>query len=404
MRNQALKRLFVVLLLALGFGAGILVAVPAGAVIDQVTSEPAPQIGDDSNALSSVSCVSETFCAAVGIHQTGLGAQPVFMSWNGTAWTLANSVSLSSTSSYLESISCSSAVSCVAVGRTYDEVAAAQTLTMSWDGTIWSVITSPNANSDTNVLNSVSCTSSSACLAVGNYFDGSIYQSLVMSWNGSTWSMVASPNPGTSGNHFASVSCISATSCVVVGSYGTDTVSLSMALSWDGTEWTTAMIANLPVDVNQLASVSCTSPTFCVAVGVFDDSGINKSLTIRWDGNSWTTSTPPNSGDEANFLTSVSCVSPTMCIAAGFYEVSFPYFRTLLQQWDGTTWSILNSPNSSSSINYLQGISCSSPVTCVAVGEFLDDNTSLNQSLTLLMNGSVPPTPPTDPIAPSFTG
>jgi len=48
------------------------------------------------------------------------------------------------------------------------------TLTEHWNGTAWSIVTSPNA-SQGNVLSGVTCTSASDCWAVGEYSNGSSY-------------------------------------------------------------------------------------------------------------------------------------------------------------------------------------------------------------------------------------
>jgi hypothetical protein len=40
---------------------------------------------------------------------------------------------------------------------------------------------------------------------------------LVMVWNGTVWSIVPSPNPGTIEDELFSVSCVSVSDCVAVG-------------------------------------------------------------------------------------------------------------------------------------------------------------------------------------------
>jgi hypothetical protein len=87
---------------------------------------------------------------------------------------------------------------------------------MVWDGTVWSIVPSPNAGTSDNVLNSVSCVSASDCVAVG-YTDTVAYETLVMVWDGIDWSIVPSPNAGTSDDALNSVSCVSAADCVAVG-------------------------------------------------------------------------------------------------------------------------------------------------------------------------------------------
>ena len=65
----------------------------------------------------------------------------------------------------MNSVSCTSATNCVAVGHfdtgpTGDQVA--HTLIETWDGTSWTIATSPDVGTVTNDLRSVSCTSLSS--------------------------------------------------------------------------------------------------------------------------------------------------------------------------------------------------------------------------------------------------
>ncbi len=68
-------------------------------------------------------------------------------------------------------------------------------------------------------LSGVSCTSTSACAAVGSYADstGNIV-TLAEQWNGTSWQVQSTPNPaGATTSILNGVSCTSATSCTAVG-------------------------------------------------------------------------------------------------------------------------------------------------------------------------------------------
>jgi hypothetical protein len=90
-------------------------------------------------------------------------------------------------------------------------------LVMVWNGSVWSITSSPNAGSSDNLLVSVSCVSASDCVAVGYTYTGSAIETLTIVWNGSVWSITSSPNAGTSDDALNSVSCVSASDCVAVG-------------------------------------------------------------------------------------------------------------------------------------------------------------------------------------------
>ena len=79
---------------------------------------PSPNPATASNAeLTDVSCISTSFCMAVGwaTFGSGLVDSPLAEQWNGTSWSMTTLTGLATTSG-LNAVSCTSATSCVAVG------------------------------------------------------------------------------------------------------------------------------------------------------------------------------------------------------------------------------------------------------------------------------------------------
>ena len=107
----------------------------------------------------------------------------------------------------------------MAVGYTGGNGVISQTLTEAWNGSVWSIVSSPNSNElNGSALNGVSCSTANSCVAVGGPGGGSGSQTLIESWNGFSWSIV--PSPDASGNgDLTSISCVSGDTCVAVGSY-----------------------------------------------------------------------------------------------------------------------------------------------------------------------------------------
>ena len=161
---------------------GVVVSTPAGAVVDSATIVPSPSPGTSNDGLVSVSCVSASDCVAVGRTYTGPAYETLVMVWDGTVWSIVSSPN-AGTSDVLSSASCVSASDCVAVGYT-DTGPAYETLTMVWDGTVWSIVSSPNAGTSDDGLSSVSCVSASDCVAVGYTDTGSATETLVLSLTG----------------------------------------------------------------------------------------------------------------------------------------------------------------------------------------------------------------------------
>ncbi len=296
-------------------------------------------------------------------------------SWDGTAWSVILSSSPGN-GGQLYGVSCPSSTSCVAVGY-YDD----ETLVESWDGTAWSVVPSPSPGTFSNVLTGVSCTNSTSCLAVGNYSaePNGGNQTLVESWDGTAWSVVPSPSPGTSDSILTGVSCTSSTSCVAVGYYSNGSANLTLVESWDGAALSVVPSPNpgtFPAG-NSLNGVSCTSSTSCVAVGLG-----NQTLVETWDGTAWFVTPSANQGSQSDLLWGVSCTSSVSCVAVGYYANGSATL-TLVEAWDGSTWSITPSPNPSGSGD-LYGVSCTSSTNCVAAGVYWNGS---DPSQTLIESG-----------------
>ncbi len=102
---------------------------------------PSPNPGDSGDALPGVSCTSSTNCVAVGWYNiASLGAGTLVESWNGSAWSVTSSPV---DGGKLNGVSCVSASDCVAVGSNVNTSGVSQTLIESWNGTAWSVVLSP---------------------------------------------------------------------------------------------------------------------------------------------------------------------------------------------------------------------------------------------------------------------
>src|SRR5438874_1801719 len=116
-----------------------------------------------------------------------------------TAEAKANS-SGSPTFRHLNSVAAVSASDVWAVGNFSKSNNSSQTLIEHWNGTGWSVITSPNPGS-VDLLLGIAVVSTNNIWAVGQSL-AQIGQGLIEHWNGSTWSVVKSPNQLGSVNSF----------------------------------------------------------------------------------------------------------------------------------------------------------------------------------------------------------
>jgi hypothetical protein len=142
------------------------------------------------------------------------------------------------------------------------------------------------------------------------------FWTLAERWNGASWKIQATPSP--SGGNLLAVSCTSATACTAVGGVGG-----ALAERWDGMNWT---VQPAPVDLGNedVYGVSCASARACTAVGDYETSyGVLVTSAEFWNGTFWTTQSTPNpSGALGSILFGVSCTSDGACTAVGFASIN----------------------------------------------------------------------------------
>jgi subtilisin family serine protease/sugar lactone lactonase YvrE len=339
-------------------------------------STPNPETRTEAK-LEAVSCPSATICVAAGNdNYTG---RSTGQAWEGSEW----KPFASPLNSVLYGIACPSTTYCIAVGTGANEsgtlVAERWRASILGGKTNWSQGSkeslsppSPSGASGIN-LKDVSCTSESACTAVGYYYNGTRRVTLAERWNGTSWSIQTTANPETGDAELLGVSCDSATSCTAVGHQTSGT----FAERWNGTSWSISSTPN-PVGASNtsLADVSCSSSTNCLAVGSFNESGPKKPLAERWNGTSWSLSTVPSPANAKTnvLLSGVSCPTSTFCSATGTDGTEGTgsldtETRTLVESWSGSEWKVQTSTNvEGKKFDSLAGVSCSSATACTAVG------------------------------------
>ncbi len=300
--------------------------------------------------LGSVSCVTSVFCLAVGSND--VFSDPTYFAeqWNGSTWSpIALPTPAGAAELELDQVSCVTTSFCVAVGQAY--FSGTQTpLILQWNGSGFVVVLGATAASSAATLGAVSCLNASLCYAAGST-GTDLDQALVEQWNGSSWS-ASTPVPPATGIteiQILGMSCGSTSTCMVVGQAESGSPTVTYSLQLTGGVWY-GVVTPSPsgVDSAQLASVSCVGASFCTAVGSTELSGTPEfeNLIETWNGTSWTLlpltpSTPPT---YASFLGGVSCFSATSCTAVGgMWTNSTPNISTVVLNWDGQSWTVANS-------------------------------------------------------------
>jgi hypothetical protein len=398
-------------------GVGLGVPEPARAVEWFVQPAPAPLPPLGGSGLGGVSCVSTQDCVAVGYGHATVRRFPtrafdvtLAERWDGTRWSIQPTPNPpvrgpDDIGSELDAVSCASRTACMAVGYRSPLRSGDVPFAERWDGARWQIEHIPlpaNASrGEGGTLRAVSCPSSSACVAVGQYgVDYYHHLPFVEVWDGRQWAIHPTPVPEIDPNvdvesSLEGVSCLSTTDCIAVGYSSSMTTFEESVLAerWDGSSWTI-----LPANVGAeavLRGVSCSSST-CTAVGASGVSPQGQTLALRWDGSAWTLQNPLNqppiryqgrtfSSDSA--LYRVSCPSVSDCAAVGTYLKADERQGVLIENWDGANWSIQPTPSPEESS--LADISCISSSVCTAVGSTYATG---NGNPRLLIESTTPPT------------
>jgi hypothetical protein len=271
-----------------------------------------PDTVDPAIQANAVSCVSTSFCVAVG-NAWSFGSAAVY---SDGVWSEA---SLLGPHSEFDSVSCTSTSFCMAVSRSGEAV--------TYDGSTWS------ATQIDAALTSVSCTTSSFCVAVGASGQSVVYR-------GSTWSA-----PIRVSKELSSVACVSESFCIAVGDYNGEA---GYAVTYSGGTWSGPSEIDSE-EGNALHSLSCVSSSFCVAVG-------NRGDEVTYNGSAWS---PPTKVGILGYIQSVSCYSEGFCVAATSEGVTATY--------DGSTWSL---GARLSNLAASGALSCSTESFCMAVGGY----------------------------------
>lgn len=239
----------------------------------------------------------------------------------------------------------------------------------------------------------VSCTSESACWAVGEYRNSGVVAPLAEEPISGTYGLP--PTPG-SAPVLWDVSCPLSSShdfCMAVGKFTNG----SGALQAFAEKYTTLggwqlQTLTFPAGstASQLGSVSCATETECVAVGDYHNAKGEHYLAERWtSGGGWVAETPAESAG-AGFpaLTAISCPVTGECVAVGAYRVS-PY-NPANQTMETELFSSSPSPQwsyqggtiaepfgpSPGTVPFIATDSCTAMTECIGVGYYTNSSSA----------------------------
>jgi hypothetical protein len=177
-----------------------------------VSSTPTPTTTSGLWALYRLRCYTAADCWAVGAtDEVSLDSQSLAEHWNGISWTIIAAPHPTSDDVWND-IACTNATTCWAVGCAASPATSSScfgsTLVERWNGSSWRVVTTPNPL-PTDELTGVACPTSTDCWAVGGLSFGT--ENLLEHYDGTSWSVDTSPV------HAYSVTCLASGECWAAG-------------------------------------------------------------------------------------------------------------------------------------------------------------------------------------------
>ncbi len=245
-----------------------------------------------------------------------------------------------------------------------------------WDGTRWNTIPSPQPANYENDLYAVAALAPSDVWAVGSYENAENgllepQKTLVEHWDGTHWKVIASPNAKAFFNTLNGVAALASNDIWAVGSQGSlSGLSKTLIEHWDGTHWSIVKSPNVGSYDNTLQGVTALSPDDIWAVGESSDGkGGARTLVEQWNGQQWSVVPSPSIGSYQNLLREVAGVAPDDVWTVGLYW-SYPgdILNTLTEHWNGSSWSVVASPNPPGGDNVLSGVAALATSDVWAVG------------------------------------
>ena len=337
------------------------------------------------NVLNSVSWQQWTKVGwAVGSFQkTGGPAQTLTETWNGSAWITVSSPNMGLADALNGVTSVIGTPDFWAVGYWINGAGVKQTLTEQYTGGSWNIIPSPNVGGSDNVFNSVSWDQTTkTAWAVGYSTNGAgTLQTLTEQWTGSSWIIVPSPNNPPGDNVLNGVAVDETTGLAHAVGYWNDASGIAHTLTeiWTGSVWKILSSPNKGI-ANVLTSVAWIPSTHNFwAAGYFTTPTVLQTLIIQWNGSSWNLIASPNIGANNNALNSVAALTPQAAWVVGYWTNSSGVLQTLTEQWTGSNWVIVSSPNVGPLNNVLNGVTYSTPNQNAASVGYSNTNTLAEQ-------------------------
>src|SRR5262249_61458658 len=118
------------------------------------------------------------------------------------------------------------------------------------------------------------------------------------------------------------------------------------------------------------SGVSAVASNGVWAVGAFGAASGSQTLIEHWNGVSWSVVASPSPGSGSNELHGVSAVSSSDIWAVGILSNTGSSSLTLIEHWNGVNWSVVPGVNFGSALTELFAVVSTAHSNVWAVGDF----------------------------------
>lgn len=239
----------------------------------------------------------------------------------------------------------------------------------------WTTVSSPNAGSP-SILHKIAAVTTDDIWAVGNGFDSTTGHTTALTehWNGSTWSVIPSPNNSANNNTLSSVVVTAKNNVFAVGTSIDQTGNAhTLTEHWNGSAWNILPSPNRDTN-NTLVGMTAISQNNIWAVGSYFSGSLGHTQTLieHWNGVTWSIINGPNVNNTDTTLSDIHAVAANDIWAVGYTgaNAAFTEHNAFITHWDGQKWSIVAHP--ASQLNgSLTALAASSANNIWAVGQYL---------------------------------
>ena len=309
-------------------------------------------------------------------------SQALAEQWNGTSWQQVAMAQPATRHVQMQAVADLGADDAWAVGFIGDVApetsSPSGSLVEHWDGTSWQIVKTPGSSAET--LNAVAGTGPDDVWAAGSANLGAPPpagdNTFFEHFDGTSWQAV----PGPAGNFSedpVEVTALAALSPTDVWAVGTQNAegsgepgTLNLAANWNGKTWTVIPTPDLGNSVSQsdvptgITAISANDVwasgvefTGCQAASARVRSRLATGpcqvpYVLHWDGTAWSLIQTPNPGAFGSSLAGITALSASDIWAVGQTQKSAKGpVRTLTERFNGTSWSVQPSPDPGNASN-----------------------------------------------------